>query len=465
MSTIRLVVTKPFPPGAPESLKAALGPTHRGRPARRAEPARHRAGRRLDAGQGVAVVRGERRAPRVADLGHPQPRGRLPRADRAGADAVTSQQGTFTPAPGAAPLPRMVLAQARMESRLMLRNGEQLLLAVVIPVIVLVGMVRGADRLGLDYDHPVVDVVTPGVLALAVMSTAFTSLAIATGFERRYGVLKRLGASPLPRSGLLLGKVGALLLVEVLQLVVLVAWSACCSAGTRVMSASAWSVPARGAARHGGVRLARPADGRRAARRGHAGRRQPGLPAAAGRRRGRAPRVGVRRLRRGRRSGCPPARSARRCATRSWTAPSPGGTSASSLGWAVVGTVADRADVLVGVSPRIAGSGRSRWATLVANIVLVVTGGAVRLTGSGLGCPTWPRCTDESFRPHGELVAARGDRVRQPDADVRAGRRRDRDVRRRLAHRPPRPARDGADRSRSASRPRRSSAASRCSPT
>jgi ABC-2 type transport system permease protein len=115
----------------------------------------------------------------------------------------------------------MVLAQARMESKLMLRNGEQLLLAVVIPVLVLVGLVRGADRLGLDYDHPVVDVVTPGVLALAVMSTAFTSLAIATAFERRYGILKRLGASPLPRAGLLAGKVGALLLVEVGQLVVL----------------------------------------------------------------------------------------------------------------------------------------------------------------------------------------------------------------------------------------------------
>ncbi|MEO9323764.1 COX15/CtaA family protein [Nocardioides sp. C4-1] len=43
------------------------------------------------------------------------------------------------------------------------------------------------------------------------------------------------------------------------------------------------------------------------------------------------------------------------------------------------------------------------WASLVANIGIVVTGGAVRLTGSGLGCPTWPRCTDESFRPHGEL--------------------------------------------------------------
>jgi ABC-2 type transport system permease protein len=134
---------------------------------------------------------------------------------------MTPLPSTFTPAPGAAPLSRMVLAQARMESRLMLRNGEQLLLAVVIPVIVLVGMVRGAGRLGLDYDHPVVDVVTPGVLALAVMSTAFTSLAIATGFERRYGILKRLGSSPLPRSGLLVGKVVALLMVEVGQLVVL----------------------------------------------------------------------------------------------------------------------------------------------------------------------------------------------------------------------------------------------------
>jgi ABC-2 type transport system permease protein len=129
--------------------------------------------------------------------------------------------GTFTPMPGAASLPRMVLTQARMESRLMLRNGEQLLIAVVIPVIVLVGMVSAADSLGLDYDDPVVDVVTPGVLALAVLSTSFTSLAIATGFERRYGVLKRLGTSPLPRSGLLAGKILALLLVEVLQVAVI----------------------------------------------------------------------------------------------------------------------------------------------------------------------------------------------------------------------------------------------------
>ena len=129
--------------------------------------------------------------------------------------------GTFTPMPGAAPLHRQVIAQARMEARLMLRNGEQLLLAVVIPVIVLIGGVTGSEHLGLSLEHDPVDVFAPGVLALAIMSTAFTSLAISTGFERRYGVIKRLGASPLPRSGLLMGKVGALLLVETLQIIVI----------------------------------------------------------------------------------------------------------------------------------------------------------------------------------------------------------------------------------------------------
>jgi ABC-2 type transport system permease protein len=108
-----------------------------------------------------------------------------------------------------------------METRLLLRNGEQLLLAVVIPLLALVAGVLAARRIDLEFDHPVVDVLTPGVLALAVMSTSFTSLAIATGFERRYGLLKRLGASPLPRLGLLLGKVGALLVIEILQVLVI----------------------------------------------------------------------------------------------------------------------------------------------------------------------------------------------------------------------------------------------------
>jgi ABC-2 type transport system permease protein len=148
----------------------------------------------------------------------------------------TTDAGAFAPMPGAAPLPRMVLAQARMETRLLLRNGEQLLLAVVIPLLVLVGGIEAARHLDLHLSHTPVDTLTPGVLALAVMSTSFTSLAIATGFERRYGVLKRLGASPLPRSGLLAGKVGALLLVELMQLVlvtvvaVLLGWSPTVSA-------------------------------------------------------------------------------------------------------------------------------------------------------------------------------------------------------------------------------------------
>lgn len=129
--------------------------------------------------------------------------------------------GTFAPAPGGAPVLRQLLTQAGMEARLMLRNGEQLLIAVVIPVVVLVGAVRGAERVGLSLDGRPIDVLTPGVLALAVMSTAFTSLAIATGFERRYGVLKRLGTAPLARTTLLGGKVAALLVVEVIQFVVI----------------------------------------------------------------------------------------------------------------------------------------------------------------------------------------------------------------------------------------------------
>jgi ABC-2 type transport system permease protein len=127
----------------------------------------------------------------------------------------------LSPRPGSAPLWRQVRAQTAMETRLLLRNGEQLLLAVVIPLVVLLGGIAAAERESLRFSRPAVDVLTPGVLALAVLSTSFTSLAIATGFERRYGVLKRLGASPLPRSGLLLGKVGSVLLVIALQMVVL----------------------------------------------------------------------------------------------------------------------------------------------------------------------------------------------------------------------------------------------------
>lgn len=127
---------------------------------------------------------------------------------------------SFVPAPGAASLPRMVRAQAWLELRMVLRNGEQLLLTVVIPVLVL-SVFSGIELMDLGTRRERVDFLTPGVLALAVMSTAFTGLAIGTGFERRYGALKRLGATPLPRWALLASKAIAVLLIEALQTVLL----------------------------------------------------------------------------------------------------------------------------------------------------------------------------------------------------------------------------------------------------
>lgn len=128
----------------------------------------------------------------------------------------------LSPKPGAATPAVMLRSQIGMELRLLVRNGEQLLLTLVIPLMLLIAGTHSDKIVDLGAGRPI-DIVTPGVLALAILSTSFTSLAIATGFERRYGVLKRLGASPLPRSGLMLGKIGAIALVEGGQLVLLCA--------------------------------------------------------------------------------------------------------------------------------------------------------------------------------------------------------------------------------------------------
>jgi ABC-2 type transport system permease protein len=124
------------------------------------------------------------------------------------------------PAPGAAPLPRMVGAQATLELRTLLRNGEQLVLTLIIPVLLLAAFSQ--EDLVSYGPGSRIDFLAPGVLALAVLSTAFTSQAIATGFERRYGVLKRLGATPLSRRGLVAAKTLTVLVVELLQSVVIV---------------------------------------------------------------------------------------------------------------------------------------------------------------------------------------------------------------------------------------------------
>jgi ABC-2 type transport system permease protein len=115
---------------------------------------------------------------------------------------------------------RAVLAQARVELALTLRRGESVLLSLGIPVLLLV-FFSTVDVVPMDRSHPV-DFLAPGVLALAVMSTAMVGLGIATGFERQYGVLKRLGSTPLGRPALLAAKTVAVLAVEALQAVVLV---------------------------------------------------------------------------------------------------------------------------------------------------------------------------------------------------------------------------------------------------
>lgn len=119
----------------------------------------------------------------------------------------------------AAPAHTRVLAQTRFETGTLLRNGEQLLVALVLPAMALVGLALShSPSLGPGRR---IDLAVPGVLALAVISTAFTGQAISTGFDRRYGVLRLLGVSPLGRGGLLLAKALAVVTIEVLQVIVI----------------------------------------------------------------------------------------------------------------------------------------------------------------------------------------------------------------------------------------------------
>lgn len=122
----------------------------------------------------------------------------------------------FAPAAAAAPLPRRVWAHATTEAGLILRNGEQALLAVVIPVAILIGGRFLDGRLGLTFAET-----APSVLALAMWSSCLTTLAIATGFERRYNVLERMAATPLGKPGILLGKGLGITLITVGQVAVL----------------------------------------------------------------------------------------------------------------------------------------------------------------------------------------------------------------------------------------------------
>lgn len=113
-----------------------------------------------------------------------------------------------------------IAAQTRVELMMTLRRGESLIVTLAIPVGILVFFGK-VDALSTVKGDPL-DFLVPGVLALAVMASAMVSLGIATGFERRYGVLKRLGSTPLSRGGLLAAKTVQVLVVEVLQAAVII---------------------------------------------------------------------------------------------------------------------------------------------------------------------------------------------------------------------------------------------------
>lgn len=112
-------------------------------------------------------------------------------------------------------------AQVRLELALTLRRGESVLLTLAIPLVLLVFLpVVDVLPLPAGVDDPV-DFFFPGIVALAVLSAAMVGPAIAVGFEREYGVLRRLAVTPLGRPRLLGAKVASILAIEVLQVALL----------------------------------------------------------------------------------------------------------------------------------------------------------------------------------------------------------------------------------------------------
>ena len=182
----------------------------------------------------------------------------------------TQQSGSA----GAGLLLRSILAQTRVELLLTIRRGESVLITIIVPVILLVffaslNIVPAGTR--------PIDFLLPGMLALAVMATGMVSLGIATAYERYYGVLKRLGGSPLPRGGLIAAKILSVLVLEAIQAGLLIGVAAGVY-GWRPQGSFRRHI-ARAGAGHSSIRSARPSDGWQIARRSHLGRRKRPLSA------------------------------------------------------------------------------------------------------------------------------------------------------------------------------------------
>lgn len=114
----------------------------------------------------------------------------------------------------------VTIAQTEMELRLTARRGENVLVTIIIPVVVL--LFFASVSVLPTGSGPAVDFLLPGTLALAIIATSLVNLGIATAYERNYGVLKRLGGSPLTRGGLVAAKIGAVVVVELAQVILLV---------------------------------------------------------------------------------------------------------------------------------------------------------------------------------------------------------------------------------------------------
>lgn len=132
-----------------------------------------------------------------------------------------TQTATIPVESSAAPLWRQVLLQAQYELLLTVRRGENILITLIVPVLLLIffaslNIIPATSGRAIDF-------LLPGILALAIMAAGMVNLGIATAYERYYGVLKRLGSSPLPRSGLVIAKILAILILEVVQVLLLVA--------------------------------------------------------------------------------------------------------------------------------------------------------------------------------------------------------------------------------------------------
>lgn len=128
----------------------------------------------------------------------------------------TFAPGTFSPRPKRVGVAAMARAQGTIESKLMLRHGEQQLLSIVVPLAILIGAAQMKDITGHGLEE-----IFPMVLAVAATSSGFTGQAISLAFDRRYGALKRTGASGVPAWAIVVGKILAVLSMVVVQVVVL----------------------------------------------------------------------------------------------------------------------------------------------------------------------------------------------------------------------------------------------------